>query len=248
VVKSRSQKSTVVAHFDQLAKSYAHRYEGESALAHAFRIDMHRVCELLGDAPGRVLDVGCGAGMMVDWLIHQGYEVYGVDTSREMIRICLERFGHTESAVFSVGAIEQLPCKTDGFDAVICKGVFDFLDSDHEALAELARVCKPGGTLILTLQHLLSPWRAWTYYVARRRQPDHIRRRCYRAGSFIRRLQTYNMSVQDVVYCNFQLFLKPFDRLFPEPAVWTAKKLERYCRHSYLSWMATDFVIKAIKV
>ena len=71
MVKSRSQKSAVVAHFDQLAKSYAHRYEGESALAHAFRIDMQRL-RIVGQR-GEQEVVGLGdraAYRMVDGVAH----------------------------------------------------------------------------------------------------------------------------------------------------------------------------------
>ena len=247
VIKSRSNQRVVIAHFDQLARTYTTRYEGPSALAYSFRVHMERVCDFFDQPGGRVLDVGCGAGVMVDWLRQQGCEVHGIDISAQMIAVCKERFHKMARLHFSVGAIEALPFRDNFFDAVICKGVLDFVEDDSLAIAELARVIRPRGTAILTLQHLPSPSRLWTYYIASRRQHDTLNRHAYRVQTSTRLLQSKGLTLQDFVYCNFQVFLKPFDRLLPRQAVWVAEKLERLQRNRLYGWMATGFVIKAIK-
>jgi len=153
------------------------------------------------------------------------------------------------SVRFSVGTVENLAFKDSLFDAVICKGVLDFVDDEETSVTEIGRVLKPGGTAVVTLLQSLSPWRWWTQHVAALRSPyKKVMGRSYRVGSFTALLSSRGLVTQDVLFCNFQLFPKPLDRLLPGPAVRIASSLERFCRYRSLCWMATGFVVKATKI
>ena len=148
--------------FDREAPVYADGYTGHTSIAHSFNIRRQRVYELIESCPGgRVLDVGCGPGITVRHLTHQGFEFYGVDLSREMIRECQKKFVDIPAAHFSTGSIEKLEFPDAFFDVVLSMGVVEYLDEDLQALREMTRVLKPEGVLIVTLPNQLSPYRIW---------------------------------------------------------------------------------------
>ena len=109
---------------------------------------------------GKALDVGCGSGIYVEALKDLGYEVMGVDMSEEMItstRIRLDmQSNDSEKVHLRVGDVENIPAKDNEFDLVICIGVFGYLLSDEKAQAEIRRVLKPNGKLILNLTNIYS--------------------------------------------------------------------------------------------
>ena len=99
----------------------------------------------------RVLDFGCGCGRTLRWLVNDGAEFHGVDVDREAIEWCKE---HLERARFLVNGQEPpLPYPVGHFNAIYCLSVFTHLDESMQDLwlAELSRVLKPGGVLLLSV-------------------------------------------------------------------------------------------------
>ncbi len=100
--------------------------------------------------PGlRILDAGCGTGGMAARLLAYG-TVAGVDLAPLAVAICRERRGLDLTAVASIAA---LPFPDAGFDVAVSLDVISDAGTgdDRRALAELARVLKPGGRLCLNL-------------------------------------------------------------------------------------------------
>lgn len=105
---------------------------------------------LLGDAP-RVLDAGCGAGRMLAHLAARGCRPEGVDLSPEMVRRA--RADHPAYRC-TVGSLTALDEPDEEFD-----GVFSWYSTIHtpdddldQVLAELVRVLRPGGHVLLAFQ------------------------------------------------------------------------------------------------
>ncbi|MFN2644329.1 MAG: class I SAM-dependent methyltransferase [Burkholderiales bacterium] len=161
VVTQVEPKAKVEALFDSLALEYVRSRERQFSFITQKRI----VIELLGGAHGRLLEVGCGPGIMLPDLLGMGFEVHGLDVSAEMIRRAEQRVSShalAQRCNLGVGDVEKLDYPDATFDAVLGMGVLEYLPSYDAALREIARVLKPGGHVVLTI-----PNRASAYHVAR---------------------------------------------------------------------------------
>ncbi|HEX3860428.1 MAG TPA: metalloregulator ArsR/SmtB family transcription factor [Stellaceae bacterium] len=100
--------------------------------------------------PRDLLDIGTGTGRMIEVLAPHVATALGVDQSREMLavaRVNLERAGLGNSQV-RLGDMYQLPLPDASFDAVIIHQVLHYADRPDAAIAEAARVLRPGGALV----------------------------------------------------------------------------------------------------
>lgn len=100
---------------------------------------------------GQLVDVGTGTGRMLELLGPGAERAVGVDASRQMLafaRANLDRAGLRHCSV-RLGDMYQLPLPTGAFDTAIVHMVLHFADQPGAAIAEAARVLKPGGRLVL---------------------------------------------------------------------------------------------------
>jgi len=108
--------------------------------------------------PGqRVLDVGTGTGILIPFLLKAvgptGH-VTAVDYAEKMVEICNAKYAGAPNVRVAVQRVENLDFPSESFDAVTCFGLFPHLENKEPALAQLNRVLKPGGKLIIA--HALS--------------------------------------------------------------------------------------------
>jgi len=107
----------------------------------------------------KILDVGCGPGQLLLNLLREGYDAVGVDISEGMIneaRTLVRANGFPHFDATSVGDIEKLEFSDKQFDVVVASGVIEYQNDDDVALAEMKRVLKPGGHLILNVTNKYS--------------------------------------------------------------------------------------------
>jgi SAM-dependent methyltransferase len=102
---------------------------------------------LLGQGPGRCLDLGCGTGAFVPVLVAQGWTVVGVDLSADQLRVARERVGEMAEALVQADAA-ALPFEDGSFDAVVAVLVHTDVDAYDAALREAARVLRRGGRFV----------------------------------------------------------------------------------------------------
>jgi SAM-dependent methyltransferase len=94
----------------------------------------------------RLLDVGCGGGLLLRDALASGATVAGLDHSEEMVRLA---GGRAPGAEVLLGSAEQLPFEDASFTAVAMSIVFFFLPDPIVVLRECRRVLAPGGRLAL---------------------------------------------------------------------------------------------------
>ena len=105
-------------------------------------------------AHSRVLELGCGAGTYVRLLGKRGHTVVGLDYSLPTLARALEA-DPTRVGRYAAGGAYALPFGTATFHATLCIGVFQALEEPGRALAEMARVLRPGGVMLV---ETLNPW------------------------------------------------------------------------------------------
>lgn len=120
--------------YDRLARKYDERWSGYIGSSVRHTVDRLNV------APGQIiLDVGCGTGALQKQL---GDAVVGIDLSPGMLA--------RASGARAAGDVMQLPFPAQTFDIVASTSSLHYWVAPIDALREIRRVLRPGGTLVIT--------------------------------------------------------------------------------------------------
>ncbi len=153
-------KASAIETHSRQARDFAASYESleQDPFASCFRYSRRRLDAILDrylpSAPGpRLLDVGCGTGHYLSRLQQRGFEVAGIDGSEEMLARARES---NPAADLRLADVEALPFPDGQFDVVVSIEVLRYLADPRGALAEMARVLRPGGVCLLTATPVLN--------------------------------------------------------------------------------------------
>jgi len=112
------------------------------------------ILKTLPDKNCKILEIGFGAGREINFLLNNGFKIWGVDGSREFVKMARKNFPEISNKLF-LGYLPnlKLPNKyTKFFDAVLSIAVLMHIPKNfHETTAKnIAKYLKPGGILILS--------------------------------------------------------------------------------------------------
>lgn len=94
-----------------------------------------------------------------DWIIENGYEYYGVDISKEVVKLARKKFAkRTDIKKFKVGDIRKLPFKDNYFDIIVSLGTIEHIRENALAVKEAYRVLKPGGIFVSGVNNKFDLW------------------------------------------------------------------------------------------
>jgi SAM-dependent methyltransferase len=146
------------AHADEL-EGLRELYVGEAAVERAL-LDM-----LVGEGPiGRLLDIGTGTGRILELLAPHSEHSVGLDVDHEMLQVARAALGEAQLSRAAVrhGDLHRPPFEAGSFDVAVMHHVLHLLDAPGAAIADAARLLRPGGRLLVAdfathdLEHLRS--------------------------------------------------------------------------------------------
>lgn len=119
----------------------------------------HIAAQLASREKACFLDAGCGDGVQTVRLAQRGFPVFALDFSEYIIGKARENVATNKlerMVRFQTGSLLNLPLENRSFDFVLCWGVLMHIPEVEKAIAELARVVKPNGFLIITENNMWS--------------------------------------------------------------------------------------------
>lgn len=151
-------RKLAVEHHHAEAQRFVDWYDemGKSRFTNAFAYGRHKVDVLLDEklkelpSGAHILDVGCGTGEYVCRANELGFTASGLEPADAMRAVAISK---NPGATIVSGVATELPFPDESFDLVICIEVLRYLDrSDiRQALRQIYRVLRPGGTMFLTM-------------------------------------------------------------------------------------------------
>jgi SAM-dependent methyltransferase len=99
--------------------------------------------------PGAFLDVGCGSGSFVERMRNAGWRSYGVDVNEEAVKTAQSR----GLQVFR-GPLQSIGFESDCFDYIRASHSLEHVSCPHELLAEIRRILKPAGQLLIAIPNI----------------------------------------------------------------------------------------------
>ncbi|MFC3956853.1 class I SAM-dependent methyltransferase [Halovivax cerinus] len=135
--------------FDRLAAGYDRI--GDTKPSNA-SLERPATTSMLSDVDDEfVLDAGCGVGHLTEELIGRGARVIGLDVSVEMLEYARDRAPAADFVAADLGT--TLPFTPNSFDGVASSLAFHYVEEWDPLFRELARVLRPDGWLVFSVQH-----------------------------------------------------------------------------------------------
>jgi len=151
---------------------------------------------LLDQAPTALLNAGCGTGRHTARMLSAGHTVVGVDSNEAMLaRARVE----LPQATFRVGDLQRLPLDDHSVGGALCSLTIGYEPNVRAPIAELVRVIRPGGRLILTEVHPASVMIGLHVYVP---SPDPdvllwVRKHAHLVEDYLSAFRAHNLVVND---------------------------------------------------
>jgi ubiquinone/menaquinone biosynthesis C-methylase UbiE len=149
-LEGRPTRKSIVKYFDGefYTRYIAPFYDSMTTLS-GWRRKMAKNA-LAGIKSGKMLDVGCGTGYVMNIARKMGFDVAGIDPSEGMLEKAKIQFNFTKE-LFQTTA-DTLPFPDNHFDFILASGSLAYVPKIAETAKEMARVLKPGG-IIRVIDH-----------------------------------------------------------------------------------------------
>lgn len=151
-----------------------------------------------GDAGGaQALDAACGTGRHARHLVQRGYRVVGTDLTPEMLA---KARANVPEATFVEADLRDLPLSSGRFDLVTCGLAVAHLPSLDTAVAEIARVLRPGGHAIVSALHPFQAHLGWhAPFADADGRRGFVREHSHTHATYLAAFRTAGLDVRDCI-------------------------------------------------
>ncbi len=143
ILEKRERKTN--RFFDTVAENWE-SVQDEQIQARAYR---DWVLQELPNNQTELVDLGCGPGLLIPYLLPKAKHITGIDASSKMIETAKKSFGNNSSVQFLNGHLENLPLSDEACDSVVASMVLHHISHPPTVLQEVFRILKPGGVFCI---------------------------------------------------------------------------------------------------
>ena len=236
---------------------WAKLYDIENPISYSFIQRFIKTVNLMKPIKGRILDMGCGTGIMVSVAKENGATYVGFDAAEEMIEACNKQFKtDIEKGQVKFYCTDSKDFKSDTpFDYAIGMGYLEYFTHPSDCLNEAKRNLASGGKLILSFPHkysldnfgllILAPIRKLLTLLTGNSTPQPPRKYWGKTEA-IELFIKNGYEVKETVFYNTSILHYPFTKVIPKFANFVASKME-YTWLNKIPFLSSGFIVCAIK-
>lgn len=161
-VKVKNHLEDVKIFHDLESSSYTNeRYNDKSCEGLAYLTRKKILLELIKLMPkGRILDIGCGPGILTSDLLNEGMEVFSIDLSKCMLanaQASIQVHPRRKHAEFLNCEASRICFRNESLRSIMCIGVLYYVEDYNATMREVCRMLEEGGTAIIQIDKFASP-------------------------------------------------------------------------------------------
>jgi ubiquinone/menaquinone biosynthesis C-methylase UbiE len=168
----KDHQATIVDQFTRQARPFSQQQ------AHSKESFLNLLLEMSGVGPeDEVLDVACGPGLVACAFAARAKHVTGIDLTPAMIARAqeIQKENQLTNLTWRIGNVLPLPFEDESFSLVVTRYTFHHFIDPQAVLAEMVRVCRPGGRVLVS-DTVMAPEKREFYDVEEKlRDPSHTR-------------------------------------------------------------------------
>ncbi|MDF3819622.1 metalloregulator ArsR/SmtB family transcription factor [Leptospira sp. 96542] len=141
ILENREKNSKTF--FDRVAENWESLQEG------TLNPKLYRswILNALPSNSNQILDLGCGPGALIPFLLNKSKQVVGLDSSSNMINQANQMYGKNPTVRLVKAQLESIPLESESCDAVVASMVIHHISHPPTVFEEMYRVLKPGGVV-----------------------------------------------------------------------------------------------------
>ena len=251
----------LVKKFHDLESSYYtdERYNERTCEGLSYLTRKSILLELIEHAPaGRLLDIGCGPGILTSELLNRGREVFSIDLSMRMLtnaQVSINENPHRIRAQFSNCEASKICFRDKSFEFVLCIGVIFYVEDYLAVMREIYRILKERGTAVVQINKTASPWLyrtmipvyRWlkTKFTGKQYDKMKFKYNVFYYKRFLREVEQIGYRPERIEYYDYRI---PFmDIIAPRLSVKLGKWLFYYRKNKMINWLSHGMLISLHK-